>query len=445
MNNAGSIAVLGSNSRRLSVEYVDIDQLRRNARNPRDHDEKQIAKLEKSIVKFGFVVPCVVDDERRVLAGNARLAAAERAGMTEVPVVRVGYLTEAEKRAFILADNKLAELATWNEDVLRSELRFLTDLNFDFDFSIIGFDTAEVDCILDDAPDAASKDDDLTALASAQPAVSRRGDLWIAGSHRIYCGDALVPDSYEVLLGADRAQLVFSDAPYNVPISGHVGGSGAVQHREFQMASGEMTVPEFTAFLTGAMKNMAGFSVDGSIHFACVDWRHVPEMLAAGTATYAELKNICVWKKTNTGMGSFYRSQHELICVFKNGRSPHINNVELGKHGRNRSNVWEYAGLNSFGRHRDALLALHPTVKPVALVADAIKDASARGDLILDPFAGSGTTVIAAEKTHRRAAVIEIDPLYTDAIVRRWQAYADRDAVCARTGVTFATRAAAAR
>jgi 16S rRNA G966 N2-methylase RsmD len=444
VNIAGSIAVLGSNSRRLSVEYVDIDQLKRNARNPRDHDEKQIAKLEKSIVKFGFVVPCVVDDERRVLAGNARLAAAKRAGMTEVPVVRIGYLTEAEKRAFILADNKLAELATWNEDVLRSELRFLTDLNFDFDFSTIGFDTAEVDWILDDAPDATSRDDDLTALASGQPTVSSPGDLWIAGPHRIYCGDALVPDSYAVLLGADRAQMIFSDPPYNVPILGHVGGSGAVQHREFQMASGEMTVPEFTAFLTGAMKNMAGFSVDGSIHFACVDWRHVSEMLAAGTATYTELKNICVWKKTNAGMGSFYRSQHELICVFKNGRSPHINNIELGKHGRNRSNVWEYVGLNSFGRHRDALLALHPTVKPVALVADAIKDASARGDLILDPFAGSGTTVVAAEKTHRRAAVIEIDPLYTDAIVRRWQAYTGRDAVCAGTGVTFAMRAAAA-
>jgi 16S rRNA G966 N2-methylase RsmD len=438
------IARLGHNSQRLAVEHVPIDRLKRNARNPRDHKEKQLAKLATSIARFGFLVPCIIDDDDRVLAGNARVAAAARLGFTEVPAIRIRHLTEAEMRAFVVADNKLTELATWNDAILREELQFFAELDIDFDFSTIGFDTAEVDWILDDAPDATSRDDDLTALASGQPTVSNPGDLWIAGPHRIYCGDALVPDSYAVLLGTDRAQMVFSDPPYNVPILGHVGGSGAVQHREFQMASGEMTVPEFTAFLTGAMKNMAGFSVDGSIHFACVDWRHVSEMLAAGTAAYTELKNICVWKKTNAGMGSFYRSQHELICVFKNGRSPHINNIELGKHGRSRSNVWEYVGLNSFGRHRDALLALHPTVKPVALVADAIKDASARGDLILDPFAGSGTTVVAAEKTHRRAAVIEIDPLYTDAIVRRWQAYTGRDAVCARTGVTFAMRAAAA-
>jgi DNA modification methylase len=183
--------------------------------------------------------------------------------------------------------------------------------------------------------------------------------------------------------------------------------------------------------------------VDGSIHYACIDWRHLPEILAAATIVYSDFKNLCVWTKTNSGMGSFYRSQHELVAVFKNGTAPHINNINLGVHGRNRSNVWSYAGINSFGRHRDELLAMHPTVKPVALVADAIKDASARGDLVLDPFAGSGTTLIAAEKTRRRAAVMEIDPLYVDAIVRRWEAFTGKEAVCASTGATFAERQAA--
>jgi DNA modification methylase len=235
---------------------------------------------------------------------------------------------------------------------------------------------------------------------------------------------------------------VFTDVPYNVPISGHVGASGVVQHREFDMASGEMTPAAFTEFLTRGLKNMANFSLDGSIHYVCIDWRHLPEILAAGAIAYSEIKNLCVWTKTNAGMGSFYRSQHELVVVFKNGTAPHINNINLGVHGRNRSNVWPYAGINSFGRHRDELLAMHPTVKPVALVADAIKDASARGDLVLDPFAGSGTTLIAAEKKRRRAAVMEIDPLYVDAIVQRWQACTGKAAICARTGATFAEREA---
>jgi DNA modification methylase len=434
------IARLGHNSQRVAVEHVPIDRLKRNARNPRDHKEKQLAKLAKSIARFGFLVPCIIDDDNRVLAGNARVAAAARLGFTEVPAIRIRHLTEAEMRAFVVADNKLTELATWNEAILREELQFFAELDIDFDFSAIGFETAEVDIILDDA--TGSKDDDLTVLRSGRPAVSRLGDLWVAGLHHIYCGDALASGSYKQLLGTARAQLVFTDVPYNVPISGHVCGSGAVQHREFEMASGEMTSAAFTEFLIQGFKNMAHFSVDGSIHYACIDWRHLPEILAAAAVVYSDFKNLCVWTKTNSGMGSFYRSQHELVAVFKNGTAPHINNINLGVHGRNRSNVWPYAGINSFGRHRDELLAIHPTVKPVALVADAIKDASARGDLVLDPFAGSGTTLIAAEKTRRRAAVMEIDPLYVDAIVRRWEAFTGKEAVCASTGATFAEREA---
>ncbi|MFY9827933.1 MAG: DNA modification methylase [Rhodoplanes sp.] len=359
-----------------------------------------------------------------------------------VPVIRIGHLSEIEKRAFIIADNKLAETAVWDPDVLRSELQVFTDLNIDFDFSVIGFETAEVDIILEHVADDA--DDNIPpSLDPNHQAISRGGDLWRAGQHCIYCGDALATDSYAALLGDERARLVFTDPPYNVRIRGHVGGAGGIQHCEFAMASGEMTSDQFTSFLANAMKNLATYSLDGSLHYICMDWRHCQEILAAGNAIYSELKNICVWYKTNAGMGSLYRSQHEFVFVYKNGTAPHINNVNLGGHGRNRSNVWPYGGINSFGKHRDELLVMHPTVKPVALVADVIKDASARGDLVLDAFGGSGSTLLAAERTKRRAALIEIDPLYVDRAIRRWQAFTGKEVVCARSGATFAEREAA--
>jgi DNA modification methylase len=432
-----------SNEVLLKIEDLPIRHLKRNARNPRTHSEKQIAMLSRSIDSFGFLVPCLVDEKNRLLSGHARVAAADRLGMTKVPCIRIRHLTDLEKRALIIADNKLAELAEWDRDALRTELQFFTDLKLDFDFSVIGFETPEIDTLLESG-DANRNDDALPVIVPEQPVVSRLGDLWCAGPHRIYCGDGLAAHSYELLLGGERARLVFTDPPYNVPIMGHVGGRGRIHHREFAMASGEMAADQFTSFLATAMKHWASYSTDGSLHFVSMDWRHCHEILTAGYSIYAELKNICVWRKSNAGLGSLYRSQHEFVFVFKNGTAPHTNNVNLGVHGRNRSNVWDYGGLNSFGRQRDALLATHPTVKPVALVADVIKDASARGDLVLDPMSGSGTTVIAAERTGRRAAVMEIDPIYIDAIVRRWQAFSGKDAVCASTGATFTERETAA-
>ena len=272
---------------------------------------------------------------------------------------------------------------------------------------------------------------------AAGPAVTRPGDIWRIGSHRLICGNSTRSETYQALLGEQRAQLVFTDPPYNVPISGHVGGLGAVQHREFAMASGEMSPAEFTAFLQTVFGHLAAYSVDGSIHFQCMDWRHLQEMLAAGTAAYSDLKNLCVWAKNNGGMGSLYRSQHELVFVFKSGTAPHINNVELGKHGRYRTNVWSYAGVNSFGGDRDDL-SLHPTVKPVAMVADAIRDCSHRKAIVLDAFVGSGTTLIAAEKTGRRGYGIEIDPAYCDVTICRLHAVCGLDAVLEATGQRFA-------
>jgi DNA modification methylase len=443
MDEMKSLIPAASNSLHLQIEEIPINQLKRNARGPRVHPDKQIVMLARNIDTFGFLVPCVIDENNRLLSGNARVVAAERLGMKTIPVIRVRHLSDAEKRAFIIADAKLAELGSWEPDLLRGELQFFTDLNVDFDFSVIGFETAEVDIILESSADAA-EDGVPTCVVHGQQAVSRIGDLWRAERHRIYCGDALATDSYDALLDGVRARLVFTDPPYNVPIRGHVGGAGGVQHREFPMASGEMGSDQFSSFLAHIAKNLATYSLDGSLHYICMDWRHCQEILVAGKASYSELKNICVWYKTNAGMGSLYHSQHELVLVFKNGTAPHINNINLGVHGRNRSNVWCYAGINSFGKHRGELLAMHPTVKPVALVADVIRDASARGDLVLDAFGGSGSTLIAAERTKRRAALIEIDPLYVDSAIRRWQAFTGKQAVCARSWATFAERETAA-
>jgi DNA modification methylase len=233
--------------------------------------------------------------------------------------------------------------------------------------------------------------------------------------------------------------MVFTDPPYNVPISGHVSGLGRVKHAEFAMASGEMSEDQFIGFLRTIFERLAGFSQDGSIHFVCMDWRHMSEVLAASLGTY-NLQNLCVWTKTNGGMGSLYRSQHELVFVLKSGSAPHINNVELGRHGRNRTNVWAYAGINSFGAHRDSDLALHPTVKPVALVADAILDCSNRKGIVLDAFAGSGSTLVAAHRTGRKGYGIDLDPHYCDVILRRLQNVMRQDPMLEGSGKRFASR-----
>ena len=421
------------------TELVPIARLRPYAGNARTHSRRQIRKIAASIERFGFVNPVLVDQDNMIIAGHGRVAAAKLLGWTDAPTLRIEHLGEAEKRAYILADNRLAEEAGWDQEMLAIELQGLIEI--DFSVELTGFDTAEVDRILDaraeaDAPERNSEDEVPPAPASGT-AVTRPGDLWELGSHRLLCADATRVESYEQLMGDDRAAMIFTDPPYNVPIEGHVSGLGKVRHREFAMASGEMTPDQFRGFLETVFSHMATHSTDGAIHFICMDWRHMGETLAAGGAVYSELKNLCVWAKSNGGMGTFYRSRHELVFAYKNGTAPHINNFELGQTGRYRTNVWEYAGVNSFGRDRDSALAMHPTVKPVALIADAIRDCSRRRQLVLDPFAGSGTTLIAAEKTGRRARVLELDPLYCDTIIRRWQAFTGKRARHAPSNFTF--------
>jgi DNA modification methylase len=367
--------------------------------------------------------------------------AAREVGVAEVPTLCLDHLTPEQARAFGIADNRLTEISTWDDQLLAEQLKALSLVGLDFDIEVTGFEMGEIDlriASLEDLPAQADDPADALPEFSTQPPVSKIGDLWILGRHRLLCGSALDGAAFAALMGEDRAATVITDPPYNVRIDGHASGLGAVHHRPFPMASGEMDRAEFTAFLGKAFHNLAAFSVDGSLHYIFMDWRHIEELLTAGRGVYGELKNLCVWVKDNAGMGSLYRSRHELVFVFKHGRGGHRNNVQLGRFGRNRSNVWHYPGANSFVRSGEGdLSALHPTVKPVAMVADAMLDCSARGDIVLDGFLGSGTTVIAAERTGRRCYGLELDPGYVDTIIRRWQKLTGGSALHSASGRSF--------
>ncbi|MCP1927436.1 site-specific DNA-methyltransferase [Bradyrhizobium elkanii] len=422
---------------RLSIDYLPTHQLNPRSNNPRTHSKKQIAQIANAIRRFGFTNPILVDDNGGIIAGHGRLEAAKQIGLSEVPTVRLSQMSEAEIRAYVIADNKLAENAGWDRKLLALEFRYLSDLDIDLDLTLTGFELPDIDILIGELSSASIDDGADTIIEPSGPAVTRAGDIWQIGAHRLICGDSTKRETYQALLRGESAQMVFTDPPYNVPILGHVGGLGKVQHREFAMASGEMSEAEFTAFLNSVFVHLAAFATDGAIHFICMDWRHLREVSAAAATAYTELKNLCVWAKNNGGMGSLYRSQHELIFVFKSGTSSHVNNVELGKHGRYRTNVWSYAGVNSFGGDRSDL-ELHPTVKPVSLVADAIRDCSHRKGIILDAFVGSGTTLLAAEQTGRQGYGIEIDPLYCDVTLQRLQLIHGLQATLEGTGENFA-------
>jgi DNA modification methylase len=429
-------------SKPLEFVYRPIEQLKPDAANPRLHSEKQIRQIANSIETFGFNVPILVDADLNMICGHGRLRAGRELGMTEVPTLSLDHLTPAQARAFMIADNRLTEIATWDDRLLAEQLRDLSLSGLDFSLEVTGFEMGEIDLritSLEDPPLREEDPADVLPEVAAGPAVSKIGDKWLLGRHRILCSTALDPEAFTALMGDERAATVFTDPPYNVPIDGHTSGLGAIHHRPFPMASGEMDKAEFTAFLTQACRNLAAFSDAGSLHYICMDWRHLDELLNAGAEAYGELKNVCVWVKSNAGMGSLYRSQHELVLVFKQPRGVHRNNVQLGQFGRNRSNVWQYPGANSFSRGgaEGNLLALHPTVKPVAMVADAILDCLARGDIVLDAFLGSGTTVIAAERTGRRCRALELDPAYVDTAIRRWQVLNGEKAHKASNGCRF--------
>jgi DNA modification methylase len=425
------------------ITLVRTTKLRPRSRNPRTHSKKQIGQIANSILRFGWTYPILVDEDFEIIAGFARWKAAHALKLGQVPVLVMAGLSDAKKRALALADNKIPANAGWDRALLAAELGELAELlpQGDLSLEITGFEAAEIDALMGYLVDPEQDPADYVPDVSVAP-VSRNGYLWLLGTHRLLCGDARVDDHFVRLLGDRRASMAFIDAPYNLPVS-FIGGRGKIKHREFVQASGELSPSEYASFLATVLTLAARHSVQGSVHFVCMDWRHCAEMLIAGGQVYTELKNLIVWVKTNAGQGSFYRSQHEFIFAFKNGDGAHINNFELGQHGRNRSNVWTYPGVNTFRAGRMQDLTIHPTVKPVALVADAIRDCSRRGDIVLDPFMGSGTTIMAAERVGRRGYGLEIDPIYVDAAVRRWQSFTRRDAILAGTDKTFDEVAAA--
>ena len=409
-----------------------IAELKPNSSNARTHSRHQIRQIAESIRVFGFTNPVLVDAENLIIAGHGRVEAAKLAGMTEVPTIRLDKLTRDQIRAYVIADNKLALNAGWDTEILAIELEYLLQLESgDFDVTITGFEVAEIDSILEEANSGTLPEEPPPDPVLDQEPVAQLGDLWQLGKHRIICGNSLHRSVYQELLGSRRAAIVFTDPPYNVKIDGHATGNGAVRHREFAMASGEMSEAEYLTFLITALEVMAFFSTENSLHYVCEDWRHLGPLLMVGRQAYGELVNLCVWVKNNGGLGSFYRSQHEFVVVFRKGKGPHRNNIQLGQFGRNRTNVWHYPGVMTQSKQGDEgnLLALHPTVKPVAMVADAILDCTARGEVVLDAFLGSGTTLMAAERVGRVCCGIEIDPIYIDVAIRRWQKYTGEAAV----------------
>jgi DNA modification methylase len=425
-------------SRDLAPVFVSIEKLKPLGRETRRHPRRQLDKLAASLDEFGFVLPIIIDLDGQVVAGWGLVLAARQLGLRQVPAITITDLDQAKLRLLRVALNRLGEDSSWDDDALRLEFAEVLALDTNIDLQLSGFEMGEIDIRLRASAD--DEEDEIPRIDQRSPAITKPGDVWVLDQHRIVCDDALKAETYSRLLGDEPAQMVFTDPPWNLQIQGHVSGLGAVKHAEFAMASGEMSSAEFETFLATTLGHAARHAVDGSIHFVCIDWRHIKELLGATADIYYEMKNLCIWNKSNAGMGSLYRSKHELVFVFKKGKAPHINNIELGRYGRNRTSIWDYPSQNTLTNSAKGKLSLHPTCKPVALVADAVRDCSNLNGIVLDPFGGAGTTLIAAERTGRRARLIEIEPRFVDCTVRRWQQLTGRTAVHAETSQPFGTR-----
>lgn len=439
-----SVVYMNSNSlhlhnTKLQTEYIEINKPTPMPGTPRQHPKSQIRSLAKSLETFGQVLPILIDGECRIISGHGQWEAAKRLGMTKIMAIRVEHLDETQVKALMVALNRLGDLSKWDEQALNTILLDLHGLDLDFDIEATGFSGIEIELRIEGLSDG-SDDEAETVIVGDGPTIMQIGDIWQLGTHRLVCGSSLEAETWGSLMGEDRAGIVITDPPYNVPIDGHVSGLGEHKHRDFAMAVGEMTATEFTAFLQSAMTLAHQWAAAGSVHYWCMDWRHVVEIGSAGSAIYERFLNMAVWAKNQPGMGSFYRSQHELIFVFAKGGASSRNNVQLGRFGRSRSNVWSYPAAASLARTAEEgnPLAMHPTVKPLALICDMLLDASVKGDIVVDPFGGSGTTLIAAEKLGRIARLIELDPAYCDTIVRRWQHWTGEAAIRVADSMTFA-------
>jgi len=431
----------------LSTTQISVDSVKQDSRNPRVHSPKQIKQIARSIQSFGFNVPILIDKESKILCGHGRYLAAKQLGMPEVPIIRLDHLNPEQAKAFAIADNRLTENSTWDEILLGEVFAELSELELNFSLEDTGFTMGEIDLKIEGLSITPETDPADAFEDPLGPTVTRVGDVWRLGKHRILCSDALQKDSYETLMQGELGDAVTVDAPFNVPVKGHVSGNGQTKHAEFAMASGEMSRGDFTKFLKTVFEHLVAYTHPGSLHFQFMDWRHLTEILSAGESTYSELKNICVWVKDRGGMGSMYRSQHEMVLVFKNGKVPHRNNIELGKYGRYRTNVWNYPSAITMSRQSggENVLAMHPTVKPIALIADAILDCTERGNIVIDSFLGSGTTLLACERVGRVCRGLELEPKYVDLAIRRWQTLTGEKAIHEASGQSFSIREALAQ
>ena len=407
-----------------NLQMVDIESIILRSKSLRKHSKKQLQKLKNAINKVGYVNSILLDEKYNILAGELRLFAAKELGFTQIPAIILENLTPEEIEAIRILDNRIAEDGEWNFENLKDEIEKL--MKFDITFEDLGFDTVDYDEIFLIKNSGENKvhdtdKEDESWLDVNIPTKVKTGDLWRLGDHFIFCGDSLNDKSFEILMRGELAKIVVTDPPYNCKIKGHVCGLGKTQHEEFAMASGEMTDSEFAEFISKFMQNLVKFSCDGSLSYIFMDWVGVKLLLTQGKKHYSELKNITVWNKGVGGMGAFYRSQHEMVPIFKNGKAKHQNHIQLGKNGRYRTNVWDYSGIRVTNPGSLDLLRLHPTVKPVAMLHDILLDASSKNDVVLDCFGGSGSTLIAAERCKRRARLIEISPRYCDVIIYRWR------------------------
>ena len=426
--------MLLSNS--MSVQRVPTDALRPAPTPVRRHPRKQLAKVRKSLEVFGQVTPILVSPDWEIIDHELVWQALKEIGATQVDVIVVADKSPSELKALRLVLNRTALDARWDEQNLRSILEQLVEVDFDLDLT--GFDTPEIDHYLNlDAPQANVEENGSDIPLVEATAISTSGMIWALGDHRVGCGSATNLAFVSRLLNGKTANVCFVDPPYNIPVDGFITGKGRHRHREFVQGAGELSTDEYFTLLRDSLLVLKECCVPTALVYACIDWRHVMEMTVAGRACDMPLYTICVWTKTNGGMGGIYRNAHELVCVFRAGTETPLDNVELGRHGRNRTNVWSYPGMSSFGKERDQLLGSHPTVKPVAMIADVFRDVTKRGDIVLDTFLGSGSTLMAAQETGRICCGVELDPLYVDVTIRRWQNATGRDAVLVDTGEAF--------
>lgn len=434
--------MLNSNNPRrnasLHTEYLATTSLIPMPGAPRQHPKSQIRSLTKSFEAFGQVLPILIDGESRIISGHAQWDVAKRLGMSEVMVIRVEHLNEPQTKALMVALNRLGDLSKWDEQALSTILLDLHEIELGFDIEATGFAEIEIELRIEGLDDVTEAEGEVVLVGDG-PTVTQPGDLWQLGDHRLLCADALKEESWQQLMGEDRAALVVTDPPFNISIDGNVTGLGKFRHREFAMATGELSPAEFTAFLQTAMAHAHHWSAPGSVHTWAMDWRHANEITAAGLAVYERYLNMAVWVKDRPGMGSWLRSQHELFFIFGKGGAPINNRVQLGRFGRSRSNVWHYPSAASVARTSDEgnPLSWHPTVKPLALICDILLDSTAKGEIIADPFAGSGTALMAAEKLGRKARCLELDPAYCDTIIRRWQRWSGAEAIRVADGLQF--------